>query len=427
MASTPAGRHLAAPLGLVLLPLATTSFAQTPGGFERGPALELREHFEHLGVTAREPMLVSGPEGVLYVSGYPSRVTGQDWTVPPLLWRSDDGGRRWAAVSVGEPGDGAQGNSDVDLALAADGALYFATMGFNRETREGTHVTLGSSTDSGKSWRWHMLARTTLSDRPWIAADDEGSAYAIWNDGAGVLFTRSTDRGANWTTPGRIADSGGSSHLTVGPGGRIAVRVSPTSASGNRFDASADFILVSADRGSTWARVDPPAKLRWDPNPENPEGIPRWVSPLAFTPDGHLHHVWSEGDAVHHAASADLGNTWARSKLADADGTAFFPFLTADAEGRLAATWFVNRDSTLTVQLALLTPSKGSSKPSVSLAEPFIPDSWDERLDTRRASPAGEYAAVAFLENGDIGVVTPVQDLHNARGGFSLRRFAIKP
>ncbi|MEL7044758.1 MAG: sialidase family protein [Pseudomonadota bacterium] len=427
MASTAAGRHFAVPFGLVVLPLATASFAEVPAGFDPGPSLELREHLEHLDVTAREPMLASDLEGVLFVSGYPSRVTGRDWTVPPLLWRSDDGGKRWASVEVGEPAHGAQGNSDVDLAAAADGTLYFAAMGFNRETREGTHVTLGSSTDGGENWRWHMLSRTTLSDRPWIAAGDEGSAFAIWNDGAGVLFTRSPDRGATWTAPERIADSGGSSHLAVGPGELLAVRVSPASASGNRFDAAADFILVSEDQGSTWARRDPPARLRWDPNPDDPEGIPRWVSPLAFTPDGHLHHIWSEGDAVHYAASSDLGNTWTRSKLADADGTAFFPFLTADAEGRLAATWFVNRDSKLTVQLALLTPGEGATKPSVSLAEPFTPDSWEERLDTRRASPAGEYAAAAFLKNGDIGVVTPVQDLHNARGGFSLRRFATKP
>ncbi len=387
--------------------------------------LTLRERVDHVDITTREPMLAVQADGGLFVSGYPSRVTGRDWTVPPLLWRSDDGGKTWNSLATGEPEDGAQGNSDVDLATASDGTLYFATMGFNRETREGTHITLGSSTDSGASWGWHMLSRTPLSDRPWVATADDGSAYAIWNDGDGVLFTSSEDRGASWTPPRRIAQSGGSSHLAVSGEGLIAVRVSPASASGNRFDAAADHVLVSEDGGATWFRSEPPEKLNWMPSGDDAGEVPRWVSPLAWTNDGRLHHVWSEKNTVHHASSADFGRTWKRSVLAEVDGTAFFPYLTASKDGRLAATWFIAGENSLTVQLALLTPGAGDGDLDVSLSDPFSPDSWEERLEVRKPSPAGEYAAAAFLGNGDIGVVTPIQDLHNKRGGFTFWRFGL--
>ena len=42
----------------------------------------------------------------------------------------------------------------------------------------------------------------------------------------------------------------------------------------------------------------------------------------------------------------------------------------------------------------------------------------------RVLNPAGEYIPAAFLSNGEIGVVSPIQDVHNDRWGFTFWRFA---
>jgi hypothetical protein len=121
--------------------------------------LAIGKPVDHLGGLAREPMVVEHPGGTLYLSGYGSQVHGVDPTVPPNLWKSVDEGLSWASVDVGVTADGAMGNSDVDLTIGPDGTLYFFSMGFNRTTREGTHVAMGVSPDGGESWGW-----TTLSE-----------------------------------------------------------------------------------------------------------------------------------------------------------------------------------------------------------------------------------------------------------------------
>lgn len=103
----------------------------------------------------------------------------------------------------------------------------------------------------------------------------------------------------------RITTAGGSSHLAVGTEGRFAVRVSAISASANRFDADAERIAVSTNHGVTWSIHPTPEAVTWDPSFTDPTAVPRWVEPLAWTDDGLLHHEWSRGESLMHAASAD--------------------------------------------------------------------------------------------------------------------------
>lgn len=160
---------------------------------------------------AREPTIVEHPSGALFVSGYGS---GR-----PTLWKSLDRGARWARVSVGTEAQGAVGNSDVDLAVAGDGTLYYAAMGYNRRAGEGTSVVVGVSGDAGATWSWKVVSKNHFDDRPWVEVAPDGTAHVIWNDGAGVNHSVSRDRGASWAKVGRVHDWGCSSHLAVGPNG----------------------------------------------------------------------------------------------------------------------------------------------------------------------------------------------------------------
>lgn len=220
------------------------------------------EHIENLDQAAREPSIVEHPNGTLFVSGYGHISEGQ--TVA-RLWKSTDRGKSWGRVNVGSESDGAIANSDVSLAVAQDGTLYLASMGFDIKALLGTHVVVGVSRDAGKTWRWTMLSKKPSDDRPWVAVAPDGTAHVIWNDGSGVYHTASRDRGATWSSPQSIHPQGGSSHLAVGPNGEVAVRIAPVSASGNKYDEGVDLIAISTDGGATWQKSPAPGQRDWAP------------------------------------------------------------------------------------------------------------------------------------------------------------------
>jgi hypothetical protein len=205
-------------------------------------SLSLSDPVDHLDGLAREPMIAEHPDGTLFVTGYGERT--------PRLWRSNDAGATWSRVEVGSEADGAVGNSDVDLAVAADGTLYFVAMTYDRAKNEGTQIAIGTSRDVGASWSWMRLSDARYADRPWVKVAPDGTAHVIWNDGSGVAYAVSRDRGATWEPQARIHPEGGSSHLAVGPKGEIAVRIVPLSASGNVHHASVDLVAVSSDGGA---------------------------------------------------------------------------------------------------------------------------------------------------------------------------------
>ncbi|MSQ98969.1 MAG: exo-alpha-sialidase [Xanthomonadales bacterium] len=385
--------------------------------------LTMLHHIENLGGLAREPMLVEHPSGTLFLAGYGSQITGTDWTAPPLLWRSDDGGNSWFAVDVGTSEQGAQGNSDVDLAVGPDGTIYYITMGFNRQTARGTQISIGVSRDVGHSWVWHRLSTTEGDDRPWVAVSPENIAHAVWNDGKGVRHFTSEDSGQTWQELDRVNDKGGASHLAVGPGGLVAVRIGPVSASGQKLDAGVDVVAVSRDSGRTWTRHEAPAKLRWYPFEAGEPAVPRWVEPVAWGSDGKLYSLWSEGKSMWLGWSDDYGVSWTKQTISTQAGTAFYPFLKAGSARDLAASWFVSNNSELTAHLALIRPE--ASAISIKLSDAFTPLSWADTTEQRAPDAAGEYFPVIFLSNGNLGAATPIQDAENQRYGFTWWEFQV--
>ena len=370
---------------------------------------------------AREPMLVEHPNGTLFVSGY-GTPTGST-ALSPNLWKSTDGGKTWTVVNVGLPQQGARGNSDVDLAMARDGTLYFASMTFDREASRGTDINIGVSRDAGASWTWTQLSQTVGDDRPWVEVAPDGTVHVIWNDGEGVSYAVSTDRGKTWTERPRIHAEGGSSHLAVGPKGEVAVRITPHSLSGFKDHPQADFIAVSVDVGKTWQKHRPPGQRKWTPMMElKGGGLPRWVEPIAWDAASALYYLWTESDGVHLARSSDQAVTWRQWLIAETkDATPFFPYVVAREPGELAASWFSAKlpdYRTLQTQVARITVT-AAAPPQVRLAAPFTFEALDRASGIPQ--PGGEYVPVAFLRDGRLAVVTPIQNLKANRLGFSWR------
>jgi hypothetical protein len=412
-------------LGFLLIVLVTGvwGWSQT----KNATRLVLSEPIHHHDWPAREPMVVEHPNGTLFVSGYGSGTLDSS----PLLWKSGDHGATWSRVNVGTESDGALGDSDVDLAVARDGTLYFVSLGFDGKAREGVYVAMGVSRDAGKTWSWKMLSKNRFDDRPWVKVAPDGTAHAIWNDGNGVRFSSSRDRGATWSEPVRIHDHGGSSHLAVGPNGEISVRITPRSAAGPKYDPGVDLIAVSVDGGSTWRKRDAPGDREW--TEKRGEPVPRWVEPLAWGGDGALYSLWTNLKGLWLARSRDKGEAWKIWQILQSDEVSYYPYVAAGGEpGELAGTWFSGRGDAMQAHLALIQASDGDAPPRVIQAPTFRPDSWDPFLGAAdptlppTRSTAGEYLATIFLRGGGLGVVSPMLNLHTKSMGFSWWRAEVR-
>jgi hypothetical protein len=399
--------------GLFTLFACSTSVEQTSP--DKLTVVERVEHIDELAL--REPMLVEHTTGVLFVAGY-SRAE-DEFTDPPNLYLSQDKGKNWEMVNVGTPEQGALGNSDVDLAIAPDGTIYFLTMSFDRSVFEGTHIAVGVSHDVGATWTWKYLSQDRFDDRPWIAITPEGVAHVIWNDGSGVSHAMSNDRGETWEERAKIHPSGGSSHLAIGPNGEIAVRIVPISASGNQFDKGVDLFAISTDGGEVWNLHEAPGERIWDYTIESSKLIPRWVEPVTWDANGHLYYLWSEGLELRLGLSTDQAKTWKIWSLLMTETPIYYPFLAVNNSGELAASWFSGVGDSLRGHIGIITITQ--NKPTLVTTEPLAIESWRIADDSKVLDTAGEYFPVTFLTNGDIGSVLTIQESEKGNGFVWLR------
>ncbi|HSN30157.1 MAG TPA: sialidase family protein [Kofleriaceae bacterium] len=359
-------------------------------------------HIEHLDAVARETAIVQHPNGHLFVAGY-----GPD--AHPHLWQSGDLGASWTPVGLG---DGAVGNSDVDLAVAPDGTLYFINLLFDRDTAKGKSIAIAASRDAGATWTWTTLSTQPFDDRPWVVVASDGSAHAIWSNEAGVHHAVSRDRGATWQEATLILNHGGSSHFVAGPHGLLAARITPTWGGGAKMTAGVDEIRLSADGGETWTTVQAPGERTWKPleQDETFDSL-RWVEPLAFDAAGNLYSAWTARDGVHIARSRDRGTTWSQNLVLTSN--AFFPYAIATPTG-LALTWFTAASPALDNLRWHIAAYDGVQ----------VLEAPAQRLDCTRKNAqdtCGEYLMPAALADGHIGLAAPVQ--HEATGGFTFWTF----
>lgn len=393
--------------------------ASAPSGTSH---LVLSQHIENLDILAREPMIVQQPDGSLFLSGY----GGSDNV--PHLWKSVDQGAHWSRVQVGGQADGAIGNSDVDLAVAQDGTLYFVSMGFNRAKSEGTHIAVGVSRDSGKTWKWNVVSRNRFDDRPWLAVAPNGTAHLIWNDGSGVYHAVTTDRGQTWKMKSPINSEGGSSHLAIGPRGEIAARIVPASASGNKFSAGTDFIAISVDGGETWTKRPVPGQRDWAPA-DDPKATPRWVEPVAWGRNGSLYTLWTEKTGVWLGRSKDRGVSWSKWLVSSCTQICYYPYLAAGKPGELAATWFSEEKEQVRMNVGWIRIQNHGREPLVVTHPPTEAEIWwfdrEHPDQAPRQDTGGEYLAATFLRDSKLAVVAPIQNLQKNREGFSLWKFEL--
>ncbi len=126
------------------------------------------------------------------------------------------------------------------------------------------------------------------------------------------------------------------------------------------------------------------------------------------------------------ARSLDLGETWTSWHIVERDELSYFPYLTARGHGDLAATWTSGVDDDLRVHVATIRFRDEQALPQVIESPPFQTDIWsrsEHPEDPVHRSTGGEYVPVIFLQTGDLGVVSTIQNIGERRLGFKWWRF----
>lgn len=385
--------------------------------------LIIEERVDQLGSLAREPMFAEHPNGDLYVTGY------KNTTESPQLWKSTDSGKTWTSVDVGTKDQGADGNSDVDLVIDQDGNIYFLSMryttfpedttGFDWSSIKGEHIAAGVSWDEGTSWEWTYLSQNEYDDRPWVEVASNGSVHAIWNDGNGIHYVSSNDQGKTWSPRRVIYPNGGSSHMVAGPDGKIAVRVSPMSASGFAFDEGLDLIILSTDYGVTWEEVTLPGEREW--SPQFGQGTPRWVEPLAWDEKGNLYHLWSEGKQLTLGVSSNDGKDWKTYPITSSEKLIYFPYLNV-SNGDISCTWISGKGKELTHHAGTIIIQEEQAY--LSALEPQTLTDIRLRGGGDDLGDGGEYFPIKRLSDGGYGMVTTIQNGPDNRFGFTWWKLA---
>ncbi len=326
---------------------------------QQSSRLIVKNKVDHLETLAREPMVAQHPNGDLYVTGY--RNNGDI----PQLWKSTDLGSTWKLVDVGTFEDGAQGNSDVDLMIDDEGNIYLLSMtytkfpenleGFDFSTVKGSQVTLGISRDEGETWKWQYISQRDYDDRPWITESSNGILHIIWNDGKGVHYSTSTDKGVTWQSQKDVYPKGGSSFLSAGKEGRLAVRVAPLSASGAKIDKEVDLARISMDQGQSWADITIPGERIWE---QDLSGVPRWVEPMVWDENNRLLLLWSEGTELKLGVSSDNGKNWQQHLVMNHTDTLYFPYMVTNNE-QLLCTWVSGFGNQIRHHAAVVTLEEG--------------------------------------------------------------------
>lgn len=384
---------------------------------------------------AREPSIVEAPDGTLFVAGYWGAIRFAEAAPPPpenvllspLVWRSRDGGATWEQLATGLPVENAWGNSDISLAVDAEGRIYAASLvfGFLLPTfvlslappeaglPGGVAVNLlavGVSEDGGDSWTWaEPLARGPYVDRPWVRVGSDGRAHVVWNEGAGIFLASSADGGATWGQTAQVYHAGGAGGFAASADGPLAIRLVPTQGNGIvPAAANEDALLLSTDDGATWTRAKIPGNRTWAHfSGVAPDQVPRVWDPVAFDESGRACVAWAEVDALLLACSADAGATWSTRLLSDgSQGQPHFPFLSGSKAG-LAASWFVDRDGAVSAHVARIEADGIEAL---------------ELSDDVGGSPNGEYFEVIGLGNGGLAAAVPVSDASGQWLDFLLAR-----
>lgn len=258
-----------------------------------------------------EPSIAAAPDGTLYVAAPGSHTS---------VWRSDDGGAHWtrAASSLGASGDS-------DITVDADGVVYASDL-FNNDP-------VSASFDKAASFSYSTPSNSGASlDRQWTSAFGHGTVWSAIRDGSTERVSVSHDQARTWKHT--VAATG------VGLQGDI-IALNETTAILPYEDGNVH-LLITHDDGDHWQKLG---------NLPLVSGAKLFPA-AAVDAAGTFYLAWAEGGPcstycllkaprVVVSESRDGGASWSAPQVVSRPGTFdVFPWLSADAAGHVAVSWF---------------------------------------------------------------------------------------
>jgi BNR/Asp-box repeat protein len=327
------------------------------------------------GATGSEPAIAINPNNPNQVVGVAGR-----WAA-----YSTDSGRTFTAVQPA--GENGRSGGDPSLAFDDKGHLFYSFLSIQRNGLPGywghgpgaNGIYVRRSTDGGKTWDKDAVAvkewkgdepDVKLEDMPRIWADTgpqsryRGGLYIAWIewqlDKSIVLFSRSTDDGASWSTPMRISTKAG---LPRDDNGAVVGIIGVVAADGTQYvvwnEGLNVTLAVSRDGGKSFE----PSRPIFDVGPPyfgGAAGIPGVSRAMGFPQIGvdrknsTLYVTWSDfrnGDVdVFISRSTDHGRVWTAPMRVNDDpvhsgGDQFLQWMAVDPiDGSVNVQFYDRRD-----------------------------------------------------------------------------------
>ncbi len=287
-------------------------------------------------------------------------------------YASFDGGITWpyqGLLDLSVFGEYAFG--DPIQVFDSQGNAFYGTLAFPKDAVAGakpSDLFVAKSTDGGKTYssaaKVSGASNGIFDDKDGLAADANpfspfhDNVYAVWTKLAGksvanqILFARSTDGGATWSTPAQLTPAD-STNTTLRSGAAVQVGRDGTvyviwvNTKGNPAHPSAIHMTISRDGGKTFLPLghDITVALVTD------DGLPlsgtsfrqnnRVFPSLTVAPNGTLHVIWCNHINNHAQVlatkSSDGGQTWSAPVVAGnlLNRSAFFASVAADKDNKV--------------------------------------------------------------------------------------------
>ncbi len=336
---------------------------------------------------------------------------------------SSDGGTTWGTAKAIVTSN--QGQYDIVLATTSSGALYATYM-------QGNHIMFVKSTDHGATFTSPIqVSGGTWADKPWLATSANGTdVYITWTTRGNLYAVNSHNLGASWSAPLKVTNESGIYYFanggTVLPNGTALMVGSEYPETGNNTGNTGPIpiaVFRTTNGGTSWTRSVP------DTLYTGATYATSSVTTVASDAAGTLLLVYSGSLAVganghvYVRRSTDSGATWsARTELTNSAGGADATSVAAagKASGQFTVTWMDARGGSWNVW------QRGSTDGGVTWsADADISDAPSGAAYKTAAGfglPYGDYDMVAINSAGKTVAIMGEGDATQTHGDIWVNR-----
>ena len=293
-----------------------------------------------------EPYVAADPSsGYVYVMYNRFGITCKRCPNPQMQIRiSSDGGQTWAPEKPMCTCTGVAWQYDPVVAVSSSGAVYATWMNANK-------IVFSKSTDHGANWSTPLVVSgNSWADKPWLGVSANGTdVYIAYESRSELQLTSSHNGGSSFSTPIKVnTDSSVYRYpngFAVLPNGTAVLAASKYSGGSTKTAGPVDIdVWRTTNGGASWSRVVVDNSLFTGVNFETSS-----TTTIAGDAAGKLVIEYSGATAqgsntrIFTRTSTDSGVTWsARTEVGSSTANGSFPAIAAKAAGDFRLTYMDN-------------------------------------------------------------------------------------